>query len=153
MGAATAATSASQAREQRRLRCSLGDPVEIAAALCDLANVAVTLRDFDRAIALYQECLALCRANNNRFGMILPLMNLGACYHEMNRPQEALTPAKSASRLARRSHWRLPSRWRAASCSATCPRPSPSEAFERSPLSCRTQEAHTHMTKQARPCP
>ncbi|HEX2346945.1 MAG TPA: tetratricopeptide repeat protein, partial [Ktedonobacterales bacterium] len=92
---------ANEAGEQAlALRRALGDPVEIAAALNDLANVAVTLRDFDRAIALYQECLALCRATNNRFGMILPLMNLGACYHEMNRPQEALTLAEESLALS-----------------------------------------------------
>lgn len=68
-----------------------GDKRDIAAAAMGLANVLTSLRDYEGALALYDECLALQREVNNRQGMIFPLFNLGNLYLETGRPREALT--------------------------------------------------------------
>jgi tetratricopeptide (TPR) repeat protein len=58
--------------------------------MMSLANPITQLRDFDRAAALLEECLALLRQTENREGMVFPLMNLGCMYYDMCQPRRAL---------------------------------------------------------------
>lgn len=72
------------------LRQAVGDKAEIAWALNNLANPVMALRDFDRAGALWGECIALQREMNHPAGMVMPLLNLGELHTEMGKPREAL---------------------------------------------------------------
>jgi predicted ATPase/DNA-binding XRE family transcriptional regulator len=72
------------------LRRALGDQTQLAYALNNLANPVMALHDFERATALLNECLTINHETGYRLGLVIPLMNLGALYHEMGRPQEAL---------------------------------------------------------------
>jgi tetratricopeptide (TPR) repeat protein len=72
------------------LRRELGDKIDIAWALNNLANPVAQLRDYKRAQALYEECLAIQRESNNRQGQVFPLLNLGEVYYALGQPREAL---------------------------------------------------------------
>ncbi len=83
------------------LQRALGDKIDIAGAMMNLANTLTVLRDYDRARALYEECLALRRETNDRPGMVFPLLNLGGLYHEMGQPREALAYYEESLALSR----------------------------------------------------
>ncbi|MFI5274254.1 MAG: tetratricopeptide repeat protein [Ktedonobacterales bacterium] len=83
------------------LHRSLGDATLIAGALSNLANPLTALHDNDRALALYEECLAILRETNNRAGMVFPLLNLGGLYYESGKPREALAYYEESIALSR----------------------------------------------------
>jgi predicted ATPase/DNA-binding XRE family transcriptional regulator len=80
---------------------ALGDAQFIGGALSNLAANLTALGDYDRALALYDECLALLGATDNRRGMVFPLLNLGTLYHEMGRSREALACYEESLALSR----------------------------------------------------
>lgn len=82
------------------LRQKIGDKTEIAWALNNLANPVMALRDYARAGALYDECLALQREANNRPAMVMPLLNLGDLRHEMGQPHEAMAYYEESLKLS-----------------------------------------------------
>jgi predicted ATPase/transcriptional regulator with XRE-family HTH domain len=77
------------------------DSLFIGGALSNLATNVAALRDYDRALALFDECLVLLRKTANRRGMVFPLLNLGGLYHEMGRPWEALACYEESLALSR----------------------------------------------------
>ncbi len=83
------------------LRRTLGDKTQVAYALNNLANPVMALHDFERATALLNECLTINHETGNRLGLVIPLMNLGALYHEMGRPQEALAYYEQSLAISR----------------------------------------------------
>lgn len=83
------------------LRREVGNKLQIAYALSDLANPITELRDYACARALYEESLALLREINNRPGMIVPLLNLGELYYDTGQPQEALDYYQQSLALSR----------------------------------------------------
>jgi predicted ATPase/transcriptional regulator with XRE-family HTH domain len=83
------------------LQRQMGDNSLVAGAMMNLANVETQLRDYARAQALYEACLALYRETNNRGGMVFPLLNLGILLLETGRPHEALASFGESLALSR----------------------------------------------------
>jgi tetratricopeptide (TPR) repeat protein len=79
----------------------LGEKSQIAYAMMNLANPLTILRDYKRAQALYEECLALHREMGNRRDQVFPLMNLGVLYYEIERPREALAYYEESLAISR----------------------------------------------------
>jgi predicted ATPase/DNA-binding XRE family transcriptional regulator len=82
------------------LRRTLGDGYHIASALGNLAAVT-QLQDYERAHALYEECLTLYRETGEQQSMIFPLFNLGNLFVDTGRPREALTYFEESLALSR----------------------------------------------------
>jgi tetratricopeptide (TPR) repeat protein len=83
------------------LRRALGAKTQIAWALNNLANPVIALRDYDRAVALMDECLTLQRESDSRPDMVIPLLNLGELRYASGKPREALACYEESLALSR----------------------------------------------------
>jgi tetratricopeptide (TPR) repeat protein len=79
----------------------VGDKGQIAGAMMNLANPITQMRDFDRARALYEECIALHREINNPSGLVFAYLNLGDAYAAMGMPRTALEQYEQSLALSR----------------------------------------------------
>jgi predicted ATPase/transcriptional regulator with XRE-family HTH domain len=84
-----------------QLRREVGDKVQIAGAMMNLANPISQMRDFGRARTLYEECIALHREINNPAGLVFAYLNLGDTYAAMGEPRTALEQYEQSLALSR----------------------------------------------------
>lgn len=94
--------SVETARQVAELRRAQGNPAELAAALRRLGNAANEARDFDTALAAYDEVIAIEGAGGETPGWIDAQAASGAVLENAGRPKEAVERFEIARQAAQR---------------------------------------------------